>query len=206
LLTQKLAFFYGSPSFSKEFLDSSVAHAMELIQHMSKTIDDFRDYYCPDKEKESFSVREAVQNSLTLLEGSLQNPKIRVVLNDTVNPVITGYKNEFIQVMLNILINARDAIVERTIDNAQITITIDIENGCTVVTVADSAGGIPDGIINKIFDPYFTTKGPHAGTGLGLFMSKAIIEKNMGGMLSVRNADGGAEFRIELFMGDLCCE
>lgn len=206
LLTQRVALFYDSPSFTKEFLDTSVANAMEIIQHMSKTIDDFREYYRPDKEKEPFSVREAIMNSLSLLEGNFQNPTIRVIINDTDDPVINGYKNEFTQVILNILINARDAIVARTPDDAQIIITLCNENGCPAVTVADNAGGIPDEIITKIFDPYFTTKGPQAGTGLGLFMSKAIIEKNMGGTLSVRNANGGAEFRIEMLIRELCHE
>jgi signal transduction histidine kinase len=79
-----------------------------------------------------------------------------------------------------------------------VTITICCVNGCAVVTIADNAGGIPEEILNKIFDPYFTTKGPQKGTGVGLFMSKAIIETNMGGELAVRNTTDGAEFRIEV--------
>jgi len=198
LYTQRLGIFYGSPDFNKEFLDSSIAKSMEIIKHMSKTIDDFRDYFKPEKEKADFNVIEAIKNTLSLLEGSFQNPKITIDVAEHDNPVITGYQNEFSQVFLNILNNAREVLIEREIADARVLITIGSVGNSAVVTVADNAGGIPDELINKVFDPYFTTKGPQAGTGIGLFMSKTIIEKNMGGRLTVRNTDTGAEFRIEV--------
>jgi PAS domain S-box-containing protein len=201
LFTQRLGFFYGQPTFDKEFLDSSVAKSMEIIQHMSKTIDDFRNYFKPDKEMCNFKVCDAITSTLSLLEGSFQNPKIDIVVVENENPVIFGFQNEFAQVLLNILVNARDAIIEREIIDAKVTITTCMENGCTVISIADNAGGIPEEIINKVFDPYFTTKGPQQGTGVGLFMSKTIIEKNMGGALVVRNTDVGAEFKIEVGCG-----
>jgi PAS domain S-box-containing protein len=201
LHAQKLGVFYGSPSFNKEFLDNSTAKTMEIIKHMSKTIDDFRDYFKPEKEKANFYVIEAINSTMSLLEGNFHIPKITVEFVERDNPVINGYQNEFAQVILNILNNARDAIIEREITDARVTIMICSENNCAVVTVADNAGGIPDEVINKVFDPYFTTKGPQVGTGIGLFMSKTIIEKNMGGRLSVRNTDSGAEFRIEVEHG-----
>jgi len=198
LHAQMLGVFYGSPSFNKEFLDNSTAKTMEIIKHMSETIDDFRDYFKPEKEKADFSVIEAIKNTMSLLEGNFHNPKITIDIVDHGNPIINGYQNEFAQVILNILNNARDAIIEREITDARVTIMICSENNCAVVTVADNAGGIPDEVIKKVFDPYFTTKGPQVGTGIGLFMSKTIIEKNMGGRLTVRNTDIGAEFRIEV--------
>lgn len=201
LYTQTLGIFYGQPNFTKEFLDTSVAKSMDLIKHMSKTIDDFRDYFKPEKEKSDFSVREAIKNTLSLLDGNFQNPKINLDIVEKGNPIINGYQNEFAQVILNILVNAKDAIIERRINDARIIITISSEVNCTVVTVADNAGGIPEEIINKVFDPYFTTKGPQFGTGIGLFMSKTIIEKNMGGRLTVQNTDTGAEFKIEVGNG-----
>ena len=201
LYTQRLGMFYGMPSFNKEFLDSSIAKSMGIIQHMSKTIDDFRDYFKPEKEKTEFYVIEAINSTLSLLEGNFTNPKITIDLVEHDKPVINGYHNEFAQVFLNILNNARDAIIEREIADARVTITICSDGNCAVVTVSDNAGGIPDEVINKVFDPYFTTKGPQVGTGIGLFMSKTIIEKNMGGRLTVRNTDTGAEFRIEMEHG-----
>lgn len=181
-----------------EFLADYVKSSMELIQHMSKTIDDFSNYFRPDKNKIEFKVSETIVNTLTLLEGSLQTPKISIEIVEKDKPVINGFQNEFVQVLINILNNARDALIEKEIHDPRVTITIWSEDGCAVVTIADNAGGIPEEILDKIFDPYFTTKGPQQGTGVGLFMSKSIIEKNMGGKLAVRNIDNGAEFRIEV--------
>jgi len=198
LTIQQLLLFYDLNDFDREFLEKGVTNSMELIQHMSRTIDDFRNYFKPDKEKAEFKVREAIENTLSLMEGSLKNPQISIDIVEKDNPVIYGYRNEFAQTLLNILTNARDALVEREVDDPRVTITIKDEDGSAVVTVADNAGGIPEEIIGRIFDPYFTTKGPQMGTGVGLFMSKTIIEKNMGGRLSARNTGTGAEFRIEV--------
>ena len=198
LTIQRQLLYYDLGEFTRELLVKDVNSSMELIQHMSKTIDDFRGYFRPDKEKAEFNVRGAIVSTLSLLEGSLQNPRISVEVVTNDNPAIYGFQNEFAQVLLNILINARDVLIERKIAAPRMTITIGIEDDRAVVTVADNAGGVPGEIIGKIFDPYFTTKGPQHGTGVGLFMSKTIIEKNMGGSLTVRNTADGAEFRIEV--------
>jgi len=120
--------------------------------------------------------------------------QIQTVIDEEVS--IEGCQNELAQVILNILMNAKDALLEQNIVNPLIVLRLFSEHGKAVLTVTDNAGGIPDAIIDKIFDPYFTTKGPDKGTGIGLFMSKAIIEKNIGGRLTARNIGGGAEFRI----------
>jgi signal transduction histidine kinase len=198
LAIQQLSLYYDLGKFDRNFLSQSTDRSMGLIQHMSKTIDDFRHYFRPDKEKIKFNVHEAIVNTLSLLEGSLQNPRISIEIVAKNESVIDGFQNEYVQVILNILINARDAFIEKEIDDPRVTITICGEDSSSVVTIADNAGGIPVEIIGKIFDPYFTTKGPQRGTGIGLFMSKAIIEKNMGGRLIVRNIAKGAEFRIEV--------
>jgi len=171
---------------------------MELIQHMSRTIDDFRNYFRPDKEKSTFKVTEAIENTLSLIEDSFKNQHIDIEVVAKNEPVIYGYRNEFAQALLNILNNARDALTERSIDAPKVIITIYTEDNRAIVTVTDNAGGIDKEIMGKIFDPYFTTKGPQSGTGVGLFMSKTIIEKNMGGRLVARNIANGAEFRIEV--------
>jgi len=199
---QQLRLFYDLGHFNGELLHHNVAGSMQLIQHMSRTIDDFRNYFKPDKEKEEFSIRESINKTLSLLEGSLKNPPIDIEVIVKDDPVINGYQNEFSQVIFNIIINARDIFIEREISSPKIIITVFSAEGRTVVTVADNAGGIPEDIISMVFDPYFTTKGPQQGTGVGLFMSKSIIEKNMGGQLCVRNIDDGAEFRIEVSSGN----
>ena len=198
LLTQRLGFFYGSPSFNKEFMETSVAKSMEIINYMSRTIDDFRTFFTKDRERTEFRVNETISKALTLVEASFKDRRIRLERDEADDVVITGYPNEYAQVLLNIFVNAKDAINERTIESPWLKISVRSENGTSLVTIADNAGGIPEEIIDKIFDPYFTTKGPQQGTGVGLFMAKAIIETNMGGRLSVRNTDEGAEFRIEV--------
>jgi PAS domain S-box-containing protein len=198
---QQLLLFYDLGEFDREFLSKGVSRSMELIHHMSRTIDDFRNYFTPDKEKAEFQAVEAINNTISLLEGCFKNPKINIEIVAKDSPIVYGYQNEFAQVILNILVNARDALVERKINDPGVLITLSSEPGCTVVTVADNAGGMSEEIMSKIFDPYFTTKGPQHGTGLGLFMSKTIVENNMEGRLTVRNSAVGAEFRIEVDNG-----
>jgi C4-dicarboxylate-specific signal transduction histidine kinase len=135
---------------------------------------------------------------LTLIEENFKDKKILIEVHSENDPVVSGYPNEYAQVLVNILMNAGDALCERNIDAAMIAINVFAEGDKTVVTISDNAGGIDEEIMDNIFDPYFTTKGPDKGTGVGLFMSKTIIEKNMGGKLTVHNSARGAEFRIEL--------
>jgi C4-dicarboxylate-specific signal transduction histidine kinase len=198
LMTQQLLMFYDLGDFNREFLDKSVLQSMDLIHHMSKTIDDFRNYFRPDKEKVEFRVAEAIENTLSLINDSFKDQHINIEIVEKNDPTIYGYQNEFAQALLNILNNARDALTEREIADPRVIITLGNEADRTVVTISDNAGGIPEEIIGKIFDPYFTTKGPQAGTGVGLFMSKTIVEKSMGGILAVCNNANGAEFRIEV--------
>ena len=198
LTIQQLSLYNDLGEFTKEFLDNSVNRSMELIKHMSQTIDDFRNYFRPDKEKVEFKVQEALASTLVLIEDSYKSQNIGVEFVAKGDLIIQGFRNEFSQVVLNILNNARDVLLEREIKDPRVSIVIDSENGRAVVTISDNAGGIPEEIIGKIFDPYFTTKGPQTGTGIGLFMSKTIIEKNMNGRLTAQNTADGAEFRIEV--------
>jgi PAS domain S-box-containing protein len=199
LIIQELRLTYGRDGFNKESLDASVKKAMAVIMHMSQTINDFSNYFRPDKEKSLFSVNGVVVKTLSLVEPSLKNLNIEVEVIKVTDAEINGYVQEYAQVLLNILLNCRDAFEEGNSDTPRVvTITIFKENDRSVLTVADNAGGIPEAVMGKIFDPYFTTKGPDKGTGIGLYMAKAIIEKNMGGRLSVRNSADGAEFRIEV--------
>ena len=198
LLVQEVGLNCEMGEFSKEYLDGYVKKSMELIRHMSHTIDDFRNFFTPDKEKVAFAVHEVVACALALVEASFKNQQIALVVRNLASPSICGFPNEYSQTLLNILINAKDALMERRPADAKVTVTISEEGGRSVVTVADNAGGIPDGVMDKIFEPYFTTKGPDSGTGVGLFMAKTIVEKNMAGSLTVRNTGEGAEFRIEL--------
>jgi signal transduction histidine kinase len=198
LLAQELPMTYEIGSFTKESLMANVTRTMEIIKHMSQTIEDFRSFSQPARVKIDFNVLQVIAKTLSLLEDSFKAHGIRTEVEHEGDPVINGYPNEYSQVLLNILINARDAFLAGNVDSPNIVIRVFCENGRTVVTVTDNAGGIPPEIMDRIFEQYFTTKGPEQGTGIGLFMSKTIVEKNMKGVLSARNTECGAQFRIEV--------
>jgi two-component system, NtrC family, C4-dicarboxylate transport sensor histidine kinase DctB len=198
LLIQDLQMTRKRVGLTEEFFSENVNRSLEIIRQMSKTIDYFRYFFKPDKDKVEFRVLETIEKTVSILNGSFKIHGIRTEVEHTGDPVINGFPTEFVQVLLNILINARDALQSSMPEDPFITVRLFEEGKKTVVTITDNAGGIPEEIIDKIFDPYFTTKGPDQGTGIGLFMSKTIIEKNMHGQLSVRNVRDGAEFRIEV--------
>ena len=189
-----LCFEYGG--FSKELLDANIAKALEIVQHLSQTIDDFRNMSAPDKEKSRFKVEQVVAKTLSLVEGSFSEKGIGIELSTSGDPEINGYANEYCQVLLNILMNAKDMFLQRGTVDPHIAVRSWTDGGKAVLVITDNAGGIAEEILGKIFDAYFTTKELGKGTGVGLFMAKNIIEKNMGGRLTVRNIEGGAEFRI----------
>ncbi len=193
---QLLPISYGSPEFDREFLEARVDKSMQVVNHMSQTIEDFMDFFKPGREKETFCVDRVVRKTLFLIEEHFKAHKISIAFHTEGEPTIKGYPNEFAQVLLNILSNSRDALTEHNVADALISIRSFSEGGATVVTIADNAGGIADEAVDGLFNSYFTTKKTGKGTGIGLFMSKTIIEKNLGGSLTVRNIGSGAEFRI----------
>ncbi|WP_243370462.1 ATP-binding protein [Geotalea sp. SG265] len=199
LLLQRIPLFYEAGRVDLQFLENNVQKSMELINHMSQTIDDFRNFFRPEKCRTHFRLADVVAKAQSLVEATFMDLGITMQVSTEDDPIVDGYPNDFSQILLNILINARDAFLEREdISHPHITIRLGTEGAKTVVTVTDNAGGIPDEIMPNIFDPYFTTKGPDKGTGIGLHMAKTIIEKNMNGMLTVRNTGNGAEFKIEV--------
>jgi len=198
LIVQNLQLAYQSGDMTATEVNKEADKAMDVILHMSRTIDDFRNFFRQDKEKRTFEINTVVSRSLEFIAATLESCRIRVdVTNDGAVSAV-GYQNEYAQVLLNIISNARDALVERMVASPRISIRITGENGRSLVTISDNGGGIAEDILPRIFDPYFTTKEPGKGTGIGLYMSKVIIEKNMDGRLTARNVEGGAEFRIEV--------
>jgi signal transduction histidine kinase len=162
--------------------------ATEQLEYMSQTINDFTNFYAPDKEKEFFSLSEETQ----LIVDFLDFEEIAVELVVQSDATVYNYKNEFKQVLLNLFSNAKDILKERATQNPNICIVID--DKC--ITIGDNAGGIKLDNLEQIFEPYFTTK--EGGIGIGLYMCKLIIEKNMEGTLSVVNTNNGAMFTISL--------
>lgn len=197
LYIQSLLVYYDNGNLDREFLKTITDDTMKLVNHMSQTIDDFRNFFKPDKDKEEFKITQVIESAIRLVDASFQDSHIKIVKNCADDTVAYGYPNEYSQVILNILSNAKDAILERKTENPVVSISSGMENGKSVVTISDNAGGIPEEIIFKVFDPHFSTKGPQ-GTGIGLFMAKNIIEKSMNGSLMVINNEEGAVFRIEV--------
>ncbi|OHB30815.1 MAG: hypothetical protein A2X79_03800 [Desulfuromonadaceae bacterium GWB2_53_15] len=198
LIVQDLRLSYELGEMTVEEMDQSVAKAMGVILYMSSTIDDFRNFFSYEKEPRGFTVNQVVSRALNFVSPALKCSGISVELDEQPDISALGNPNEYLQALLNILNNAKDVLIECKTDDPLISIRIFRDNDRSIVTIRDNGGGIKEDILPKIFDPYFTTKGLGNGTGIGLYMSKAIIEKNMAGRLSAYNAGGGAEFRIEI--------
>jgi signal transduction histidine kinase len=168
--------------------------AQMQIEYMSETIDDFTNFFKKDTKKVEFCPKEIITEALKLIEGRLKQNGVKVEMNIIKTEPLYGYKTEYSQVVLNILNNAIDVLKERKVENKKIKITIEGKK----VSIEDNAGGIPEEIMDKIFEPYFTTKFQSQGTGIGLYMSKVIITQHFKGELYAYNSDKGAVFVIDL--------
>ncbi len=218
LCIQNIKDSYRHGVLSQGYLDTTVHESMTQINYMSRTIDDFRNFFKPDKDKAPFDTMLAVGEVLTLFSAQLEANDISFALTclthrrtfDKVADIVVcpakiavGYKNEFEHVILNLVNNAKDAIIERREqgrfaegESGHIVFEFQNSSGMIVITVRDNGGGIPVEVIDRIFEPYFTTKDPAKGTGIGLYLSKVIIEDHMHGKLSVRHVEDGASFVI----------
>ncbi len=182
-----------------ETLDRDVATARRLIERMSTTIDDFRDFFRPDREKIAFDVAEAVNDAIFIVGAALKHNRIDIATELPPGVMAVGFPNQYAQAVLNLLVNAKEAIVEKKIANGQIHIALEKTDGEATLTVEDNGGGIPEAVLPKLFDPYFTTK--EQGSGIGLYMVKTIIERNMGGSISAANIQNGARFILSVPLG-----
>ena len=180
--------YLNDEKFVKEFIDKQ----KETIRFMSNTIDDFRNFFRVDKDKQEFKVKKATQSVLDMLSAQLEEYAIGISIQGDEFEYY-GLVSEYQQVALNIITNAKDALLENNTENPNIEIII--EDG--EVTIQDNAGGIPKDILDRVFEPYFTTKEQGKGTGMGLYMSKMIIVDNMSGELRVVNGKNGAIFTID---------
>ena len=199
LTIQKIKVLEDNNNLGKEQIDKITEKSNRLIEKMSHTIDDFMGFFRSDKSKTEFNINDVVIETVNLLEASIKNNFIDVnIIQDKSNLSFNGYKGEFTQVILNLLSNAKDILLERKIENPKIDIELSSTSDNIIIKIIDNAGGIPENIMQKIFEPYFTTKEEGKGTGIGLYMSKMIIEENIGGKLSVENYKDGACFIISL--------
>jgi len=189
----------------KEFEDLT-HNIINNTQYLSTIIEDFRNFYKPNKNKEQFNMKDVMKINLDLLSASFKSNDIEVI-EDFSDINIFSHKNELVQVVINLLNNARDAIVNQELQNPRYIFIKCYENEENIIiTITDNAKGIKENIKCKIFEPYFTTKNKFQGTGLGLYMSKKIINESLIGLLVVENVDytyneqqySGARFTISL--------
>jgi K+-sensing histidine kinase KdpD len=176
-------------------LEELVEKGDQLIRKMATTVDDFKSFFKPDKQKEVFCVNKIIKESLSLIDAAFKQNNISVTLHENGEANVLGFANEYSQVILNILSNAKDAIIDREV-TGEIQIDVFQDKDFNILKIKDNGGGIPEEIKNRIFDPYFTTKEEGKGTGIGLYMSKLIIEEHMKGYVEVHNKNGGVEFEI----------
>ena len=203
--------------FEKEFneiSDERMFESLDLIventKYLSKTIDDFRNFFKADKSIEDFCVSDSINSVLKLLKSSIQNHSIQVETHLKENLIVYGYPNEFLQVLINLFNNAKDVLISQPTDARFLIINTYVKANKTIIEVCDNGGGIDEFIISKIFEPYFTTKHKSQGTGIGLYMSHQIVVEHMKGKIFAKNIDiiknektyKGCSLVIELPMND----
>lgn len=187
---------YKYNELTEQGLAESVNKSRSILERMSSTIDDFRDFFRSDKEAKSFDIADVIDEALVVIDASLANNNI--ILDKVYEKPLEchGYPSQLSQVVLNILTNAKDAIKHREVNEGRIRIKAYRENGEIVIEISDNAGGIDESILQKVFDPYFTTK--DSGSGIGLYMTRMIIERNHNGTVVAENRDNGACFTIRI--------
>ena len=189
----------------EEFFDS-IDSIVNSTQYLSKTIDDFRNFFKIDKEMKSFSLLNVIDNILSLVGSTYQSHRIDIIINNEKDFKIFGYENELIQALINILNNAKDALILNNSEEKVIFIDLEKVNNSVRIIIKDSGGGISEEILPSIFEPYFTTKYNHQGTGIGLYMTHQIIVLHMKGKIYVENVSfkynekivNGAQFSVDL--------
>ena len=172
-----------------EFIDKQVDEGIKLAASMSKTIDDFRNFFKPNKKEEYFSVKETIRESICLVGHYYEKLEIDICLSSEEDFETLGYPNEFSQVMMNLFSNSKDVLKEKENQNKhiEVVVKIDTKKNKGMISVIDNGGGISEEVQDRMFEPYFTTKHQSNGTGIGLYMSREIIEKQMNGSIWSQN-------------------
>jgi signal transduction histidine kinase len=176
----------------------SISDVDTQVQYLSRTISDFRDFFKPDKDKTSTTNSVIFTKALGLIGHTLKNENIEVIQTHLHDEPYLTYEHEMVQVILNLMKNAQDVFGERKIINPQLIIMSDNRDNKCIITVEDNAGGIDMSVMDTLFLPYVSTKNQQNGTGLGLYMSKTIVEEHCLGTLSVENTPNGAKFTITI--------
>ena len=178
------------------YIPDKIDELGELTQYMSQTIEDFRHLFKQDKEIANFDIKKLVDDVLIIMKNRLS--EIEVSIEDHNGRQLLGHKSELFQVLISLLANAIEALSQATAVQQKIWITLESTSQYSILTIEDNAGGIPEDLLDKIFQPYYTTKSTQGGSGLGLYIAKIIIEHNMQGILKAENTKKGAKFSLFL--------
>ena len=198
VLTQTIALKYNRGKLNDEMMQNFEKNCTKQIQGMSETINDFSNFFKPESEKVVFEINSVISRTLDMVRPVLLKHEIALLIHKSHTLYSYGFPQELGQALINIINNAKDVLIEKNIVDKKIEVKTIIQQQNIVITISDNAGGIPTDILNKIFEPYFSTKSVKNGTGLGLYMSKMIIEDHMQGTLTCSNSDIGAVFKITL--------
>jgi len=199
LINQSFYLNYKRGRITEKSVEKFYADTKTQIAEMSKIAEDYKEFFKPDRKKQRFCINEIVAHIIDLITPMLDHAEIDLIAKCPEKVYVEGYPNEFGQAVLNIMHNARDALQKnKKVLQKQITIMLEENEKYIILTIQDNGGGIPHEVIDRIFEPYFTTKEESEGTGLGLYMTRIIIEEYMGGMISVSNDSEGAVFEIIL--------
>jgi len=171
---------------------------LKQTEYLSTTIDDFRNFFRPKKESEDIRLEQVMFEAEKIVGKSLQYNNIKLTIRHSNSQTVKTYSRELLQVYINLLKNAKEALQENIKHDGWIDVLIEDKDGYVITRICDNGGGVDNKIIEQIFDPYFTTKGESTGTGLGLYMSRTIVEKHLHGTIKVENKDEGVCFEIAI--------
>lgn len=186
---------YKFEEIDDKFIADFSKNTKEQIKFLSGTIDDFRDFFNPNKQKRVFEIKHAIEKTLKLMGNQFEVNEVKLNL-EVEDEKFFGIETELEQVLLNIINNSMDAFKERDIKNREITIKVLSKQSYTILIVEDNAGGVKEESLEKIFDPYYTTKA--TGTGTGLYMVKLVIKNSLQGDLKINNSENGLRYIIAL--------
>ncbi len=182
----------------REEIDTLYRQSRRIIQSMSQTLDSFMDFFKPNRSSITFPIQESLEDALALIRKALEKAAIEVRIEGETALPISGIPNELTQVFVNLLQNARDAFEKHPMEDRWLRVHVSRDENNAVIVVEDNAGGIPAETLERIFEPYFTTKHSSQGTGLGLFMSRMIVQKSFRGSMEAVNSLKGALFVIKI--------
>jgi C4-dicarboxylate-specific signal transduction histidine kinase len=181
---------------TKDEIEDTMEFIQKTAQKMSKTIDDFMNFTRPNSKSSTIDFDDILQEISNIVLAQFNAHNIKINMKNEQHVTLVSKKQELLHILINLVVNARDALLDSTQEDKQITISIEQDEKSILIKIRDNAGGVAKNVIDRIFEPYFTTKEEGKGTGLGLYMSKLIAQQHLNGDLDVKNVEDGAEFTL----------